>query len=193
MQNNKPQTLAEEASNAGTHLISSIFFLFLSTQNVSPRPATYCLIFACMFFSSFLYHAQTRLKHVFRNIDMFFIYVVIGATGLIVPNNIDIRAIVFMTSVLSLSALHHGIRGFLEIPEGYSVPVLYLLNGLIAAYCVMIDADYLTWELLMSLVTYIAGFFLYINDHIKFFHTGWHVACSTGSYFMYLHLISNLS
>ena len=124
---------------------------------------------------------------------MFFIYIVIGATGLLVPQVLDSYHTLLILSLLSLSAIHHAMRGVLKIPEGYAIPIFYLLNGLVVAYFIMCSEPLTTNMLYLSLLTYLAGFVFYINDHIKYFHTGWHIACSTGAYFMYCHLINNLS
>ena len=81
MQQNQPQTQKEENINALTHLAGSMGFVYLSIMCSSISHLLYTLIFALMFFSSFLYHFGTSRKSLFRTIDQFFIYVVIGATG----------------------------------------------------------------------------------------------------------------
>ena len=192
MQKNQPKTAFEEKCNALSHLLAFGLFTLLGFTSPDITSSTYSVIFATMFFSSFLYHSETRWKVFFRNVDMFFIYVVIGATGLLVPQALDPYHAILIVGVLFLSGVHHLIRGVFGIPEGYAVPVLYLVNGLIAAYVILCSDPHHTGALWLSLVTYLVGFAFYVNDHIKYFHTGWHVACSGGAYFMHCHLVNNL-
>lgn len=192
MQKNQPKTAFEETCNALSHLIAFGIFTFLGFNSPENTSMLYATIFSTMFFSSFLYHSKTRWKNFFRNLDMFFIYIVIGASGLLVPQTIDPYHAILIVSVLSLSGIHHVMRGILDIPEGYAVPVLYLLNGLIAAYVILCAMPHSTHSLYASLAVYLIGFVFYVNDHIKYFHAGWHVACCGGAYFMYCHLINNL-
>lgn len=192
MQKNQPKTEFEEACNALSHLIACALFVFLAFNSPENTSMTYAIIFSIMFFSSFLYHAKTGWKNFFRNLDMFFIYVVIGASGLLVPRTLDPHHAILIVSVLSLSGIHHAIRGILDIPEGYAVPALYLANGLIASYVILSAMPYSTHSLFISLAIYLAGFVFYINDHIKYFHAGWHIACCAGAYFMHCHLVNNL-
>ena len=67
-----------------------------------------------------------------------------------------------------------------------------MIDGLIVAYMIFQSNSLGMGMLSLSLITYLAGFLFYVNDHVKYFHAGWHVACSVGAYFMYCHMVSNL-
>jgi len=190
MQKNQPQSRAEEVINALTHLLSSLFFIFLAITSGTIWETAYSTIFSVMFFASFLYHAETPWKSSFRLVDQFFIYVVIGASGLLVPDSLEPGQVVFFLSILSLTFVHHVMRQVLSIPEGYTVPLLYLGNGIICSYFLLSGSSYLTPMLWCGIFSYLIGFFFYINDHVRYFHSIWHVMCGTGAYLIYDHLSS---
>ena len=193
MQNNQPQTSFEELCNALSHIVFSILFLFLFIDSREFAPSAYSLIFSIMFFSSFLYHSPTRWKRMFRHIDQFFIYVAIGASGLLVPKSFSPYGTVLILSLLSLSAIHHVMRCLFDISEGHTVPIFYLMNGIVSGAVIISSQSSSNEMLYASLGVYFLGFIFYVNDHIKYFHTVWHILCSLAAYYMYCHLISNLS
>lgn len=188
MQQNQPQTQKEENINALTHLAGSVGFVYLSIMCSSISHLLYTLIFALMFFSSFLYHFGTSRKSLFRTIDQFFIYVVIGATGVIVPDLLTSFDIILFISILSLTFIHHMARQMLQIPEGFVVPFLYLGNGSICAYFLIFGSSQVSSYLIFGISFYLAGFWFYVNDHIRYFHSAWHVMCSLGAYLVYVHI-----
>lgn len=190
MQKNQPQTRIEEGLNAITHLVATIFFGFLAFTSNSKWAIAYSTIFATMFFASFLYHLESPWKSSFRLADQFFIYVVIGASGILVPDALEPIQIVFFLSILFLTFVHHIIRQVLSVPEGFTVPFLYLGNGLLCSYFLIFGSSTITIFLWCGILSYMVGFLFYINDHIKYFHSAWHVMCSTGAYLIYKHLSS---
>lgn len=190
MQQNHPQSKKEENVNALTHLAGSIAFVYLSIISSTEGQLAYSLIFAMMFFSSFLYHIRETRKTLFRTVDQFFIYVVIGATGLIVPDLLTSFEAVFFLSILGLTFIHHILRQVLSIPEGFIVPLLYLINGIICSYFLIFESSHVSSSLIFGICFYLVGFCFYVNDHIQYFHSAWHIMCVLGAYHVYLHISS---
>ncbi len=188
MQQNQPQSKTEEDVNALTHLVGSSIFLYLAITSSAIEHAAYTLIFSVMFFSSFLYHIETPWKSLFRMVDQFFIYIVIGASGIIVPDLLTPFQKVLFLSVLGLSFVYHIVRQFLKIPEGFTIPFLYLGNGIICSYFLIAMSSQITLSLALGIGTYLFGFVFYIKDDKKYFHSIWHIMCTLGAYFIYVHL-----
>lgn len=188
MQNNYPQSKIEEFFNSLTHIIACFIFLYLALSSSASRSSLYSLMFAMMFFASFLYHSLPFLKSTFRLLDQVFIYIVIGASGVLVPNSLTHFQYIFFIGILSLTLIHHLMRQFLNISEGYIIPVLYLINGVFAGYLMLVESLILTFWLWFGFSFYLFGFYFYLKDHIKYYHTVWHVMSGLAAYFMYKHI-----
>ena len=193
MQNNSPQTKREEVYNAISHLAFGGLFLFLLASETRPKIQGYLTIFSCMFISSFLYHIKTNHKQIFRSIDQFFIYMTIGVTGISACSSIESLQVLFIVSALIVSCVYHFVRQSLDIQEGYTIPILYLLNGLAVGTMILLDRSGADYLLFLSLSFYVVGFFFYINDHKRYFHFGWHVMSGTAAILMYAYIASSLS
>jgi len=190
MQNNYPQSRTEEFLNSLTHISAAGVFLYLSSSTRIYAGSIYALIFSLMFFISFLYHSETRWKSILRSVDQFFIYIAIGASGLLIPDSLSVFQSIFFVSFLSLSILHHVIRHLLKISEGYTIPLLYLANGIISGFLLLTESQALSPALWLGIGSYLVGFYFYLKDHIKYYHAIWHVMCSLGAYLLYVHLNS---
>jgi channel protein (hemolysin III family) len=190
MQNSKPQSKVEEGLNGFSHLVASIFFLFLAFYSKDLRGVTYCAVFSLMFMSSTIYHLTEKHKVLFRAIDQMFIYVVIGATTILATQSLTNYQMILIISVLSLTILHHAIRAYLSIPEGFTVPLLYLFNGSLCGYFMLKNSESMNFALITGLSTYIVGFFFYLNDHRKYFHFAWHVTCIAGAFLVFVYVNS---
>jgi len=188
MQQNQPQSKSEEAVNALTHLFGSLTFLYLAITCSTTNQTVYTSMFSAMFFSSFLYHIETPWKSLFRMVDQFFIYIVIGVSGIIVPDLAPSFQKVLFLSILGLSFIHHATRQFLEIPEGFSIPFLYLGNGIICSYFLVVMSSQITLNLILGISAYLGGFIFYVKDDKKYFHSIWHIMCTLGAYSIYTHL-----
>jgi len=190
MQNNYPQSKTEEILNSLSHILVSGGFAYLVFTSSNLATSLYGGIFSLMFLMSFLYHAETPWKETFRLLDQFFIYIVIGASGILVPDTLSMFQSIFFVSLLALTFIHHLSRWLLNIHEGYTIPLLYLGNGVLSGYFLLNESSQVTTALWLGLGFYLVGFFFYLKDHIKYFHTIWHIMCGLGSYLVYVHLSS---
>jgi hemolysin III len=190
MQNNYPQSKSEEFLNAFSHILASAYFAYLAYESLHIVAILYGAIFSSMFFASFLYHAETPWKSSFRLLDQFFIYIVIGASGILIPDALSMFQVTLFITFLALTFIHHLSRWILNVPEGFVIPLLYFGNGALSGYFLIAESSQLTTFLWLGLGGYLVGFLFYLSDHIKYFHTVWHIMCCLGSYFIYAHLNS---
>lgn len=190
MQNNYPQSKSEEALNSLSHILASGYFAYLAYATTHTVAILYGAIFSSMFFMSFLYHAETPWKPLLRLLDQFFIYIVIGASGILVPDTLSVPQATIFIAFLALTFVHHLARWLLNIPEGFVIPLLYLVNGVLSGYFLIVESSQLTAFLWLGLGSYLVGFLFYLSDHIKYFHAVWHIMCCLGAYFIYAHLNS---
>lgn len=188
MQNSRPQSIEEERLNALSHLAASGFYALLYLTADSLIQMIYCTSFTIMFFASYLYHNAKKAKELYRLIDQSFIYVVMGVTGLCGAVNISIFCKILILAGLGMTLVYHSLRLLFNMPEGYLIPFLYFLNGAFIAICLLLSAGPIKIFLISALASYVVGFALYVCDHKKYFHFGWHIMCLLGSVLMYKHV-----
>ena len=189
----------EEVVNAATHFLAAVitalitFLIIITTQHVSAA-LPFCIMgltATWTFFSSFLYHSSDREPRRRRNklVDQAAIYIMIAGngTGIALIGSRSVATVVCSATLLLICALLIvNLCLNTKIPKIPNV-ITYVLFGWLAIFPstgLLMSTEFTAGPQFFCLLggglAYSIGVIFCIRDHVKWYHTIWHLLVILG-------------